>query len=172
MHICYNLYGDNMGYMYILISIIIVCLILIAFVSIYNVFQNYSLKVNETEKEIDQSLRNKYDILSEIKQKENLEIEIDKIKDENLSSFEFYRKIIEIETKMSDILSEKYTDKIDDINNKIEAQIKYYNENITLYNRLITKFPSNIVSKITRKKIKNYFDNKNLYDKNIKDFKL
>ncbi|OPZ93917.1 MAG: LemA family protein [Firmicutes bacterium ADurb.Bin419] len=158
--------------MYILISIIIVCLILIAFVSIYNVFQNYSLKVNETEKEIDQSLRNKYDILSEIKQKENLEIEIDKIKDENLSSFEFYRKIIEIETKMSDILSEKYTDKIDDINNKIEAQIKYYNENITLYNRLITKFPSNIVSKITRKKIKNYFDNKNLYDKNIKDFKL
>lgn len=157
-----------------MISVIIICLILIAYVSIYNIFQNYLLRINETEREIDEALRKKYDILSEIKQKENLEIEIEEIKNKNLSSFAFYREIIEVETKINGLIDNKKinNDDIIDINTRIESQIKYYNENITLYNNATTKFPGNIVSKISRKKVKNYFDDKNLYDDNKKDFKL
>jgi hypothetical protein len=157
-----------------MISIIVVCIILIVYISIYNIFQSYLLKINETEKEIDESLRKKYDILFKIKQKEDLEIEMQEIKDKNLSSFEFYREIIEIETNIINLTNNRKIEKedLDEINIKIESQIKYYNENISNYNNATTKFPSNIISKISRKKIKNYFDDKNLYDKNKKDFKI
>ena len=49
---------------------------------------------------------------------------------------------------------------------------KYYNENTTIYNNLVSKFPSKIVAKILRLKEKKYFDGKDMYDKNIKDFKI
>ena len=58
------------------------------------------------------------------------------------------------------------------LNTKINAHKKYYNESTSIYNELITKFPSKILSIILRLDEKNYFDGKNMYDKNIKDFKI
>ena len=44
--------------------------------------------------------------------------------------------------------------------------------NTTIYNELVTKFPSKIIAIILRLNEKRYFDGKNMYDKNIKDFKI
>ena len=54
----------------------------------------------------------------------------------------------------------------------LNAYIKYYNENIVKYNNYIRKFPYNIIGIILKYKEKMFFDNKNLNDEEIKDFKI
>ena len=54
----------------------------------------------------------------------------------------------------------------------LNAYIKYYNENIVDYNTYIRKFPYNIIGIILKYKEKSFFDNKDLNDENIKDFKI
>ena len=61
---------------------------------------------------------------------------------------------------------------IDEMNESLSAYKKYYNENIVDYNKLIRKFPYNIIGKILKYKEKMFFDGKDLNDDNIKDFKL
>ena len=105
------------------------------------------------------------------------------IKNENLSSFEFERKLADIESQIYTIRNDNtkllknnaFNDlwyEITTLNSKIKAEEKYYNENTTIYNELVTKFPSKIVSIILKLNEKKYFDGKNMYDKNIKDFKI
>ena len=55
---------------------------------------------------------------------------------------------------------------------EIVAARKYYNDIITDYNKMTRTFPSNLVAKISGYKVKPYFDGKDMYDKDIKDFKL
>ena len=54
----------------------------------------------------------------------------------------------------------------------LNAYIKYYNENIVDYNKYVRKFPYNIIGIILKYKEKTFFDNKDLNDDNIKDFKI
>ena len=165
-------------------------IILLEYVNIYNKIKTQILKINAVESEIDESLRLKYDLLtkiiSEIKKankEENIFDDIEMIKNENLSSFEFERKLADIESQIYTIRNDNtkllknnaFNDlwyEITTLNSKIKAEEKYYNENTTIYNELVTKFPSKIVSIILKLNEKKYFDGKNMYDKNIKDFKI
>ena len=54
----------------------------------------------------------------------------------------------------------------------IVAFRKYYNDIITDYNRLVKKFPSNIIALFFKFKAKAYFDGKDMEDEDTKDFKL
>lgn len=174
----------------ILYIIIIIGIILIGYALIYNKIKTQILKINSVESEIDESLRVKYDLLvkiiSEIKK---IEKDIDKfndfekIKDENLSSFEFERKLADVESDVYTIRNDNnklvknntFNDlwyEMTNLNTKIKAEEKYYNENTTIYNELVTKFPSKLIAVILRLNEKRYFDGKNLYDKNVKDFKI
>lgn len=174
----------------ILYIIIIIGIILIGYALIYNKIKTQILKINSVESEIDESLRVKYDLLikiiSEIKK---IEKDIDKfndfekIKDENLSSFEFERKLADVESDVYTIRNDNnklvknntFNDlwyEITNLNTKIKAEEKYYNENTTIYNELVTKFPSKLIAVILRLNEKRYFDGKNMYDKNVKDFKI
>ena len=174
----------------ILYVVIIIGILLICYTNIYNKIKTQLLKINAVESEIDEALRRKYDLLvkiiSEIK-KVNKDEEsfkdVDKIKDENLSSFEFDRKLADIESQIYSIRNDNskllknntFNDlwyEIITLNTKIKAEEKYYNENTTTYNELVTKFPSKIIAMILHLKEKRYFDGKNMYDKNIKDFKI
>jgi len=164
--------------------------ILLFYTYIYNKIKTQILKINSAESEIDESLRLKYDliikIISEIKQidKDNKKFEnVEKIKDENLSSFEFERKLADIESQVYTIRNDNtkllknntFNDlwyEIISLNTKIKAEEKYYNESTTKYNSLVTKFPSKIVALILKLNEKRYFDGKNMYDKNTKDFKI
>lgn len=180
---------------FLIIFILITSLLLILYSKIYNDFQEKILKLNETESEIDESLRKKYDVFininnilkSNLKGKDLKNFEevsnIEKLKDENLTSFEFYRKLIEYESIIMKLNSDikkiqkidEFNDsllKIEEINIKINAQIKYYNEAISSYSALYSKFPSNIIAKLSRFEERTYFDNKNLSDDKKDDFQI
>lgn len=175
-----------------IISIIVIILgiIIYLFSKSYNKIKTLILKINSVESEIDSSLRNKYDLLSKLiseiekdNKNEKRFKDFDKLKDEKLSSFEFDRDLQNIENIIFTIKNDNsklqknnsFNDtwyQVININTKIKANVKFYNDNIYEYNLLISKIPSKIISIIFKYKEKKYFDEKNMYDKNTKDFKI
>ncbi len=173
----------------ILYIIIVVVILLMIYAIIHNKIKTQILKLNSVENTIDESLRIKYDLIIKLVtvigqiEDNNKFDNIESLKDEELSSFEFERKLIDIESKIYTLKSNNnkllkdagFNDDWYELNNlstKIKGEEKYYNENTTIYNNLVSKFPSNIVAKIMRLKEKKYFDGKDMYDKNTKDFKI
>ena len=179
--------------MWLIILIILVILFFILLFSniIYNKFQDYIIKINEVEGKIDETLRDKYDSILKanniIKEKimtdKDVVDDITDLKDKEISSFEMYRILKESFNKI-DFVKKQYKElndfddinkifyDIEDMDEALSAYIKYYNENITLYNTFIRKFPYNIIGIILKYKEKSFFDGKDLNDDNIKDFKL
>lgn len=176
---------------YILAIFIIICFILIWYISTYNRYQNYIIRVNEAEANIDTVLRKRFDLLNKsiniIKSNTDIEGEvlesIVKLRSRKLSNFEldrqlydainelnFYKEnflsLTENETFMKILVS------LDETEIEIAALRKYYNDIITDYNKLIRNFPSNVVGKFSKHKEKTYFDGKNMNDDIINDFKL
>lgn len=172
----------------ILLIIIVLALLSIYYSSTYNTIKTEILKINSAESEIDSLLRNKYDLISkliiEINQPEDKNLKnFDKLKEEELSSFEFERKLLEYENKISALINDnnklakkqtiiELSNQISNTNAKVNTIIKYYNDSITNYNALVSKFPTKLIAIITRLKEKRYFDGKNMYDDNYKDFKI
>lgn len=165
------------------------------YVTIYNNLKEKILKKKEVESEIDETLRVKYDILTKIKLllDKNLKgkdansldtlTKMEKIMEEKLTSFEFYRSLIDFENKMikmketskkmSNVKDYEFEiEKIEDINVKLSGEIRYYNDVISSYMKTLSKFPGNIVAKTSRFKEEKYFDNRNLDDNIQKDFKI
>ena len=179
--------------MWLIILIILVILFFILLFSniIYNKFQDYIIKINEVEGKIDETLRDKYDSILKanniIKEKimtdKDVVDDISDLKDKEISSFEMCRILKESFNKI-DFVKKQYKElndfedinkifyDIEDMDEALSAYIKYYNENITLYNTFIRKFPYNIIGIILKYKEKRFFDGKDLNDDNIKDFKL
>lgn len=179
-----------MAFEYILIIIIAICLLLIWYVSVYNNYQNYIIRINEAEAFIDTTLRKRFDLLNKsieiikanTKEKEVLSI-IDELKTMKISNFELDRKLYDAINEFN-----KYKENYDELRNtesflKIElglfeseseivAARKYYNDIITDYNKLVKRFPSNMVAKVSRYKTRTYFDGKDMEDDDTKDFKL
>lgn len=175
----------------LLLAILIVGTIIIEYIFNYNKIQAMNIKINEAENIIDNELRNKYDliirsstIINKLLKKEiSYFKEIEKIKKENISNFDIDRKIKEGENIIykvkNDYKSLESNDEYNDILNKLkdsneilEASKSFYNKYTTEVNLLIKKFPTNIISKIHKIKLRNYFDGKNMFDDEIKDFKL
>lgn len=174
----------------ILIIIIIVSLLGICYINIYNNYQNYVIRINESEAFIDTTLRKRFDLLNKsieiikanTKEKDVLK-SIEELKTMKLSNFDLDRKLYEAINEF-----DKYKENYDELKNlesfvKIElglfeseseivAARKYYNDIITDYNRLVKRFPSNLVAKISNYRTKTYFDGKNMEDDDTKDFKL
>ena len=175
---------------YTLSIIIILCFILIWYINIYNRYQNYIIRINEAEANIDSTLRKRFDLLNKaigiIKsntKEEKVLTMITNLRSKKLTNFDLDRKIYEAINEFlkykedyPDLkLNEDYM-KIDLGLSETEAEIvasrKYYNDIITDYNRLVRSFPSNIVGKLSKCKIRNYFDGKDMNDDIIDDFKL
>ena len=108
---------------------------------------------------------------------------MEKLPDEKLTSFEFYRSLIDYENKMIKLKESakkmnnltEYEDEIEnleELNIKLSGEIRYYNDTISSYMRIYSKFPGNIISKISRLKEERYFDNRNLDDNIEKDFQI
>ena len=171
----------------ILVLIIIACILLICYISIYNNYQNNIIRINEAEAFIDTTLRKRFDLLNKsieiIKSNsndENILNVIEEIKTMKLSNFELDRKLYDAINEF-----DRYKEQISELSNnesfvKIElglfeseseivAARKYYNDIITDYNALVKKFPTNIVAFLNGYKEKSYFDGT---EKNKKDIKL
>lgn len=169
---------------------IIICFILIAFAVIYNKYQNYIIRINEVDSNIDSVLRKRFDLLNKSisiikansEEKEVLEM-IVKLRSRKLSNFELDRALYDAINEFN-IYKEKYPDlgnsesfiKIELGLNESEIDItalrKYYNDIITDYNKLVRTLPSNLIGKVFKYKGKTYFDGKNQNDNIVNDFKL
>jgi len=163
--------------------IICICLILMWIISIYNNFQNLTIRINEAEVNIDSVLRKRFDLLNKsidiIKahtkpKQEVLEI-IVKLRSKKLSNFELDRKLYDAIKEFSrykedfpELKTIESFVKIDISLTESEAEIeafrRYYNDIISDYNKMIKSFPSNIAALIFKQKSKPYFDGKELND--------
>ena len=175
----------------ILIVLVVIFALFLLVNIIYNKFQDFIIKINEVESKIDDTLRDKYDDLLKInnivKEKINTDKEIiddlENIKTDEKSSFEIHRLLKESFNKL-DFVKKQYKEvntsedinklffEINEMDESLNAYIKYYNESIVEYNKYIRKFPFNIIGIILKYKEKQFFDNKDLNDENIKDFKI
>ena len=178
---------------HIIIILIIIILFIIGFtyINTYNKYQDYIIKINEVESKIDDALRDKFDIIlklngiikEKIKTKKELVDDLSNLKDENISSFDMDRKLVDALNKVN-FVKENYNElnndeeviklmyNIEDLDESLRACKKYYNEIIIEYNKLIRKFPYNIVGKMLKYEEKTFFDGKNMNDDDINDFKL
>lgn len=175
----------------IIIILLIVCFILSLLAIIYNKFQELSIKTNEVEANIDATLRKRFDLLNKSINiiKANTPVEDDvleliiKLRSRKLSNFDLDRQLYDAinefnaykeaypELMESDSFK-KINNSLNESENEITALRKYYNDTITEYNKLVKKFPSNIVAIIYKHKVKAYYDGKNMQDDVINDFKL
>lgn len=180
-----------MNFIYILIICIVICLFLIYYVHIYNLFQTYIIRINEAEAFIDTTLRKRFDLLNKsisiIKSNNNSKDEVlkslTKLKSQKLSNFELDRKLYDAINEFNE-----YKESIEELKNneeflkielglfESEAEIvaarKYYNDIITDYNKLVRKLPTMLIAKISKYELKTYFDGKDMNDEIINDFKL
>ena len=143
----------------VLVIIVIICAMVIFYATIYNKFQDYVIRINEVESIIDNCLRSKYDLInraipivkSSINKDDEVFGDIVKLRSRKIGNFELYS-----------ILKKA----------KVDNSTDYYNDNITTYNTLIKKFPSNIVAMLCKYKEKLFFDRKDMSDEDYDDFKL
>ena len=175
----------------ILIIIVIIGILVINYIFNYNKLQSLNIKINEAESVIDNELRNKYDlilraspIISKLLKKEVTYFnELEDLKKESISNFDIDRKITEGESLVYKVKNDyrsledndeyvTIVNSLKDSDEILEAAKSFYNKYTTEINLIIKKFPTNIISKIHKIKLRNYFDGKNMFDDEIKDFKL
>lgn len=174
-----------------LLLVIIICSIGIFYIVLYNKIQNIKIRIDESENIIDNSLRKRYDliIVAESIIKESIDINLDsfneikELKSKKISNFDFDRKslkcvnlIIQIKKDYSSLeKNQSFKDTVQELKNleeKVEASKSFYNKYTSQFNTLVRKFPSNIISRIHHLKEKKYFDNKDMTDEDIDDFKV
>ena len=161
--------------------VIVICLILILLVATYNHFQDYIIRINEADVNIDAVLRKRFDLLNKsigiikanIDTDEEILDVIIKLRSKKLTNFELDRSLYDAINEFHTI-KEKYVDlqtneefmKIDINLMESESEIvglrKYYNDIITDYNKLVKSCPSNIIAIIKGYKTKDYFDGHNV----------
>lgn len=175
----------------ILLIVAIIGIIGIIYIYNFNNLQDRLTRINEAESIIDDCLRNKYDTILKIENIIHNNItetkivfkELEKLKKEKISTFEMERKLNDTLILMDKVKND-YPDLLDtkeckdlykkllENDEKISAAKKYYNKYTSSLNILVNKFPSNIISKLHGVKARNYFDNKDMADDDLEDFKL
>lgn len=170
----------------VIVSIVIVIdLILILLIANYNRFQDYIIRINEADLNIDSTLRKRFDLLNKsigiiketTKTEDNVLDIIIKLRSKKLSNFELDRSLYDAINEFH-IIKDKYPElqtckeflKIEINLIESESEIvglrKYYNDIITDYNKLIKSFPSNLIAIIKNYKIKEYFDGNSIENEN------
>lgn len=177
--------------LYGLIIFIVVCVILIWYITTYNRFQEYIIRINEVESNIDSVLRKRFDLLNKsigiiksvVDEEKEILSDIESLRSQKLSNFELDRKLYTginefyvYKEEVKELSENENFLKIDLNLNETEIEIsalrKYYNDIITDYNKFAKTIPSVIVAKICHYNVKPYFDGKDMTDDVINDFKL
>ena len=172
------------SFMLILCVIIIIGILSILYIATYNHFQDYIIRINEAEVNIDTTLRKRFDLVNkaasiiEANIKDELKIQeiVNELRSKKLTNFELDRSLYEAINEFHAI-KEKYVElQTNEEFIKIELNIveseseivglrKYYNDIITDYNKMVKSFPSIIIATFNGYKSKDYFDGNNLDEK-------
>ncbi len=174
-----------------LIFIILGASLGIIYILYFNKMQYLKTKIEHAEGIIDETLRERYDLLvradgivkSTLKDDKEYFKEYIQLKEKAITNFELDRKLKEAFntlTKFKDDYPELSSNKelkeifttIKETNEKIAAITSYYNKNTNELNEFIRKFPSNFIAKIHHFKISPFFDGKDMTDTIYNDFKL
>lgn len=164
---------------YIIVAIITLIMIFIMIeISFYNKFQLLKIKISEALNNMDILFEKKFNlierctnIIKENNKKYKEELILDnliKIKNQKLDRFDLnkeltialrdYHSLLDLDKKLSSIEALKnINEDLIDIDNDLNASKNYYNDNIVLYNKLVSYFPSNIVAKIFKYKNEEFF---------------
>ena len=171
-------------FMLILCIIIIVGLLAIIYVATFNRFQDYIIRINEAEVNIDASLRKRYDLVNKaasiieanINEEVKIQEVVNQLRSQKLTNFELDRNLYDAINEFH-VIKEKHPEfqtneefiKIElglvESESEIVGLRKYYNDIITDYNKLVKSFPSNIVSILNGYKTKEYFDGNSIDQK-------
>lgn len=164
-----------------LLILITVSVVLVVFVTTFNQFQDYKIRINEAEESIDAILRKRFDLLNKaigiIKAncdtKDKVLEDIVQIKSKKLTNFELDRRLYDSINEFNSY-KEKYP-KLKESESYLKIELglfeseseivslrKYYNDIITDYNKLVKNAPSNIVALLTHSQTKPYFDGNNI----------
>ena len=170
--------------LYILFAIIIIGIIVISFFLIAsNNFNEYIIRINEAEKNIESVLNKRFDYLNkgndvikdEINSEEDALNTISNIRSQNLNNFELDKKLYNAIEEFYEC-SEEYIDLksnqdytnieicIIESESEILALKEYYNDIIKKYNALIEKIPYSLFSKIKKYTEKELFEIKDHTD--------
>lgn len=168
----------------VLLILITLSIILVVFITTFNLFQDYTIRINEAEESIDATLRKRFDLLNKsigiikanCKEDKVLE-DIVQIKSKKLSNFELDRRLYNSINEFNNY-KEKYPKlaesesylKIElgliESESEIVSLRKYYNDIITDYNKMVKSVPSNIIALLMHCKVKSYFDGNNVDEEN------
>ncbi len=159
-------------------------LISIIIVIYYNKFRLAIIKIDEAENNVDVLLKKKLNLLDrtrpiikkELKLKEFLE-DIDFLEESTINHFEMNSSLKESYNDLIKVLdeneklskSEKLNKIIGEINDNEEAILgstKFYNDNVVIFNQLVSSFPSKIVALLWHYKRKEFYNNekKEMYE--------
>lgn len=138
--------------------------------------KSLDIKIEEAEKNAAEILKEKYDLLVSVdsimksKDKEDLFLNLDSIDLSKLSNLELNKElskydktIVELTDYNKEIVYDENEEKI--FENLIKSNInrlaveKYYNDNVTKFNKLLSKFPSSIIAKFKKYSKKELFEN-------------
>lgn len=181
-----------MNWFYILLlCIIILGILAIVYIIFFNKMQFLKTKIEQAEGIIDETLRERYDLLvrandivkSVLNNKKEYFKEHLSSKERAITNFELDRTLkdaFRILYKLVDDYPEIQKNKelkeilvhIKATNEKIAATTSYYNKNTNELNGYVRKFPSNLIGKIHKFKINPFFDGKDMNDDIYDDFKL
>ena len=185
--------GGRMNTLLIVIFIVILILIIImlGYICLFNKFNESIVRINEAEERIDTNLRDKYDLLDKVMTLSKNIIEIDeelsnkilKLRSRKLSNFDFdrilvkifndYNAIYETEAKLRENEKVfKIVKQIELIDEELITLRSYYNANISNYNMMVKKFPTNLIAKIKKYKERLFYSLKDMSDEDYEDFKL
>ncbi len=160
------------------VALLIIIIIVIMTISIYNKYQFAIIKINEAENNIDMYLQKKMEYLTRLLPllKENLKEgyeDFEKVvllKSRSITSFELNERLEKSMHQFLELLDLnaelEEVDSIMDLQNDLEeneddleAAKKYYNDNVTQYNKLVRSIPSNFVGLIFHYKHKDFYSN-------------
>jgi len=175
--------------LFIILTTIII--LLIYYINLYNKINESIIRIDEAESRIDNNLRDKYDLLNrsislfrnKIELKDNTFKDIIKLRARKISNFELDRVLVKSYNEFLTIYEDnkslresneifKIYKQLELINDELLTLRNYYNANITNYNKMIKKFPTNIVAQIKKYKERPFYDLKDMTDEDYEDFKL
>ena len=156
---------------------IFILIVLVIFIFSHNKYQFCFIKIDKAEEDIEIYLQKKKELLErtipiinkELKKKDFLE-EIPLASEKGFNHFELHNflknsynelfKVIDDNEKL--LKSEALLKIIDELNENEEnivGAVKYYNDTVVDFNKLVASFPSNIVAFFSRYKKKEFYNN-------------
>lgn len=161
---------------FIIILVIVLAALGILIIHFYNQFQLTFIKIDEAENNIELLLDKKLALFTRIvsvlektaKKSDFAFFDINQLKSKKLNHFEMRDALSQKHRELNEILDQdpklndneslqKLLDDLTDIETDLDAAIRYYNDNVVLYNKLIRCFPSNLLGIILRYKRKEFY---------------